>query len=170
MPHELGPSVAAVDRLADGEAGLDRLKAADRLLSTVARIRRAGRRQGRPVELRELTGAQLELLRLVRRQPGVSVAVAARELGLAANTVSTLVRRLTEAGLMVRQVNDSDRRIAMLDLSAGIREQIDAWRDRRVVSLAAAIEDLREDEQRRFIDAVLLLEQVAELLEQQAEQ
>ncbi len=155
---------------ADREPVLDRLAVADQLISTIARIRRAGRRQGRPVELRELTGAQLELLRLVGRQPGVSVAVAARELRLAANTVSTLVGRLTEAGLMVRQVNESDRRIAMLDLSAGIREQIDAWRDRRVVSLAAAIEELEGDEQRGFAGAVALVERVAGLLEQRAEQ
>lgn len=164
-----GRSETAVAR-ADDESALDHLAVADQLISTIARIRRAGRRQGRPSELRELTGAQLELLRLVGRQPGVSVAVAARELRLAANTVSTLVGRLTDAGLLVRSVSDSDRRIAMLDLSAGIREQIDAWRDRRVVSLAAAVGDLGADEQRGFADAVALVERVAGLLEQRAEQ
>ncbi|HEY1635005.1 MAG TPA: winged helix-turn-helix transcriptional regulator, partial [Acidimicrobiales bacterium] len=69
---------------------------ADELLTNIASIRRAGRRQaGRPVELSSLTGAQLELLRLVRRRPGVSIADAAQELRLAPNTVSTLVRQLT---------------------------------------------------------------------------
>jgi DNA-binding CsgD family transcriptional regulator len=58
------------------------------LVAQTARIRRAGRRySGRPVELSLLTGAQLELVRLVRRRPGLSVADAAQELGLAANTV-----------------------------------------------------------------------------------
>ena len=48
---------------------------ADELLATMASIRRSGRLLARrPVELSTLTGAQLELVRLVRRRPGVSVA------------------------------------------------------------------------------------------------
>ena len=140
--------------------------AADTLLSTFARIRRAGRRHsGRPAELGSLTSAQLELLRLVRRRPGVSVADAARELGLAANTVSTLVRDLSEAGLLIRHVSAVDRRVARLELTAGIRGQIDAWRDRRVVALTAAIDELTDADRERLLDAVPVLERVAEQLE-----
>lgn len=140
--------------------------AADTLLSTFARIRRAGRRHSeRPAELGSLTSAQLELLRLVRRTPGVSVAEAARELGLAANTVSTLVGELSEAGLLIRRVSDADRRVARLELDADIREQIDAWRDRRVVALAAAIEGMSPAERDRLLEAVPLLESVADRLE-----
>ena len=140
--------------------------AADALLSTFARIRRAGRRHsGRPAELGSLTSAQLELLRLVRRMPGVSVADAARELGLAANTVSTLVRELSEAALLIRHVSDVDRRMARLELAVGIRERIDAWRDRRVVALTAAIDGLGAADRERLLDAVPVLEHVAEQLE-----
>jgi DNA-binding MarR family transcriptional regulator len=142
------------------------VEAANTLLSTFARIRRAGRRQsGRPAELGPLTTAQLELLRLVRRRPGVSVADAARELSLAANTVSTLVRELSEAGLLIRRMSEADRRVAALELAAHIRQQIDAWRDRRVVALTTAIDELCSGDRDRLLDAVAVLERVADRLE-----
>jgi DNA-binding MarR family transcriptional regulator len=139
---------------------------ADQLLTNIASIRRAGRRQaGRPVELSSLTGAQLELLRLVRRRPGVSIADAAQELRLAPNTVSTLVRHLTEGGLLLRRVHGTDRRVARLELSVDIRRKVDAWRDRRVVGLGEAIGRLSPDDQRSVGAALPLLARLAEHLE-----
>jgi DNA-binding MarR family transcriptional regulator len=139
---------------------------ADQLLATMASIRRAGRRHsGRPVELAQLTGAQLELVLLVRRRSSLSVADAAQELRLAANTVSTLVGQLTEAGLLLRNVDDSDRRVARLELSKGIRQKVDAWRDRRAVALAGAIGSLPAEDQRHLHGALPLLALVAERLE-----
>jgi DNA-binding MarR family transcriptional regulator len=144
----------------------DRQRIADELLTAMASIRRSGRRHaGRPVELSSLTGAQLELARLVRRRPGVSIAEAAQELRLAPNTVSTLVGQLTEAGLLLRRVDESDRRVARLELSADIRRKIDAWRDRRVVALDAAIGGLSRRDQRGLVDAVPTLARLAEQLE-----
>ncbi|HEY1634071.1 MAG TPA: MarR family transcriptional regulator, partial [Acidimicrobiales bacterium] len=118
------------------------------------------------VELSSLTGAQLELLRLVRRRPGVSIADAAQELRLAPNTVSTLVRQLTERGLMLRRVHDTDRRVARLELSADIRRKVDAWRDRRVVGLGESIGRLSPEDQRSMVAALPLLARLAEHLEE----
>jgi DNA-binding MarR family transcriptional regulator len=147
---------------------VDQQAAADALLKQTARIRRVGRRrQGRPEELARLTGAQLELVRLVRRRPGVSVAQAAAELGVAPNTVSTLVRQLTEAGMLVRTPDDSDRRIARLKLPAPLAERVGAWRDRRIVALGAAIATLDPDEQATIAAAAELLGRVADELERQ---
>lgn len=147
--------------------GADAQRMADELLTNIASIRRAGRRQaGRPVELSSLTGAQLELLRLVRRRPGVSIADAAQELRLAPNTVSTLVRQLTERGLMLRRVHDTDRRVARLELSADIRRKVDAWRDRRVVGLGESIGRLSPEDQRSMVAALPLLARLAEHLEE----
>jgi DNA-binding MarR family transcriptional regulator len=151
-------------------SGAERVAIADMLVAQTARIRRAGRRySGRPVELSLLTGAQLELVRLVRRRPGLSVADAAQELGLAANTVSTLVRQLTDKGLLVRRVDPADRRIARLELSRAISSKVDAWRDRRVVALADAIGELAPDEQDQLAEALALLARVADQLEQGAD-
>src|SRR6202012_2703245 len=115
---------------------IDQQAVADALLTQTARIRRVGRRrQGRPEELERLTGAQLELVRLVRRRPGGSVAQAAAELGGGPNTASTLVRRLTEAGMLVRTPDPADRRIARLELPGPLARRVGAWRDRRLVAL-----------------------------------
>jgi DNA-binding MarR family transcriptional regulator len=145
---------------------IDQQLVADALLKETARIRRVGRRrQGRPEELARLGGAQLELVKLVRRSPGVSVAQAAAELGLAANTVSTLVRRLTEAGMVVRTADPVDRRVARLQLPEELARRVGAYRDRRMVALGAAIATLEPDEQATIAAATGLLGRVADELE-----
>jgi DNA-binding MarR family transcriptional regulator len=147
-------------------AVIDQPHVADQLLRETARIRRVGRRRaGRPEELERLSGAQLELVRLVRRSPGVSVAQAAAELGLAANTVSTLVRRLTDEGILVRTSDPADRRIARLELPQELARRAGAYRDRRMVALGAAIATLEPDEQATIAAATALLARVADELE-----
>ncbi|MGH3003349.1 MAG: MarR family winged helix-turn-helix transcriptional regulator [Gaiellaceae bacterium] len=138
------------------------------LLRATGSIRRTSRRRStRPVELAALTGTQLELARLVRRRPGISVTDAARELRLAANTVSTLVRELTDRRIVVRRVDADDRRIARLKLSEDIRRKIDDWRDRRVVALGAAVEALPAADRRRLAGALPLLARLVEHLDEQ---
>ncbi len=147
----------------DGSHQRARQEAADELLSAIASIRRTGRRVAeRPAELSALTGAQLELARLVRRRPGISVAEAASELRLAPNTVSTLVRQLTDTRLMLRRVGESDRRTARLELSVDLRQRIDAWRDRRTVALGASIERMPARDQRLLLEAIPVLERLAD--------
>jgi DNA-binding MarR family transcriptional regulator len=141
-------------------------KVAGDLLTTVARIRRSIRRRaGRPVLLSTLTGSQLELLRAVQRRPRTSVAEAAVDLRLAPNTVSTLVRELTAAGLLVREADPSDRRVARLDLDPGVREEVDAWSDLRVEVLGRAVERLSPQDRRRLDAAIPVLERLANHVE-----
>jgi DNA-binding MarR family transcriptional regulator len=145
---------------------IDQQAVADALLRETARIRRVGRRrEGRPEELERLSGAQLELVRLVRRTPGVSVAQAAADLGLAANTVSTLVRRLSDDGLLVRTSDPADRRIARLALPRELAQRAGAYRDRRLMALGAAIATLEPHEQTTIAAATALLARVADELE-----
>src|SRR5476649_47262 len=97
----------------------------EELLESLSAIRRAVRRQiARPVELSVLTGAQLELVRLLRREPGVSIADAAARLRVAPNTVSTLVGQLADAGVLERRVDESDRRVVRLMLNPGVRRRV----------------------------------------------
>jgi DNA-binding MarR family transcriptional regulator len=147
-------------------AAIDQQAVADELLRQTARIRRVGRRRhGRPRELERLTGAQLELVRLVRRRPGVSVAQAAAELGVAPNTVSTLVRELTAAGMLVRRTDATDRRVARLALSDSLDRRFGEWRDRRTVALGAALATLDPAQQATIASATELLARVADELE-----
>jgi len=131
---------------------------AQRLVEVVAAFRRSLRRHGpRPVEFSELTASQLELVRLVRRSPGISIADAAQELRLAPNTISTLVRQLTDSGVLLRRSDESDRRVAKLELSRQMQRKVDDWQDRRTVALVEAIANLAPGDQRLLDDAVSIL-------------
>lgn len=135
----------------------------DELLDALGAVRRALRRQvASPVA--DLTTAQVELVRLVRREPGTSIADAAARLGLAPNTVSTLVRQLSNAQVLVRSVDSNDRRVARLDLTPGVRRRVDAWRDRRHVSLGQALSRLSRADRERLDDAVPALTRLAQEL------
>lgn len=152
-------------RAASGASGPTDLAVAEELLASLASIRRQSRRVGRrPVLLSSLTGAQLELMRLVQRRPGISVAEAAEELHLAPNTVSTLVRQLTEAGFVVRVTDEADRRVARLALDAGVRRQVDAWLDRRAIAVERAVASLPAASRRRLVDALPALRRLADEL------
>ena len=138
----------------------------EELLDALSSIRRAIRRTSdRPAFLASLTGAQIELVRLLRRQPDLTVAEAAHELRLAANTVSTLVGQLAEAGVVARAVDATDRRVARLTLTPAIARKVDAWRDRRFEALGGALADLTDDDRRRVADALPALARLAEALE-----
>lgn len=140
-------------------------KQADGLLSVMASIRRSGRLLARrPVELSSLTSSQLDLVRVILRRPGVSVNQAAEELRLAPNTVSTLVRQLTDQNMVIRRSDPADRRIARLDLTSTMRRKVAAFRDRRLGTLVTAMTSLSARDQRRLADAVELLEHLAERL------
>jgi DNA-binding MarR family transcriptional regulator len=139
---------------------------ADELLDALAALRRALRRDAaRPDELAALSGAQIELVRLLRRKPGLSVAEAAAELRLAPNTVSTLVGQLADAGVVARRPDDADRRVARLDLAPRIRRKVEAWRDRRSEALEAALAALPANEQSALADVVPVLLELADALE-----
>jgi DNA-binding MarR family transcriptional regulator len=140
------------------------------LLEAVAAIRRAVRRRvGRPVELSVLTGAQLELVRLLRREPGVSIADAAARLRVAPNTVSTLVGQLADAGVLERRTDEVDRRVVRLTLNPGIRRRVDAVRDRRVDALGEAMSRLSPEERRLVDEATPVLLRLADELQNEEE-
>jgi DNA-binding MarR family transcriptional regulator len=134
------------------------------LLASMAGIRRNLRLVGRPPGFSDLTGAQLDLVLLVRRRPGLSVAEAAEELRLAANTVSTLVRQLTRSGFLVRGVDKTDRRVARLELTPDTAQKVSRFRDRRAALLTAAIEALPPGDRQRLDAATDVLGALAAAL------
>ncbi|HST16413.1 MAG TPA: MarR family transcriptional regulator [Gaiellaceae bacterium] len=139
---------------------------ADELLTAMSAVRRATRRRdGRPAELSSLTRAQLELARVVRGNPGISIAAAADAMRLAPNTVSTLVGELTALRILVRTTDAADRRVARLELSGDWKRTVDAWRDRRLAAVAEAIARLPAAERRRVEQALPALARIANELE-----
>jgi DNA-binding MarR family transcriptional regulator len=135
---------------------------AEDLLEAIGLVRRHTRRRvGRLWTDQDVSGAQAELLRLVRRMPGVSVAGAADELGVAANTVSTLVGSLVSAGLMCRTPDPEDRRVARLDLTDSARRRVERWRDARSAAIAEALAGLDAADRAAVAAAVPALTRLA---------
>ncbi len=166
------PAASVLIKPVPGEAGSPSSEAltaaADQLLTSMTSIRRSERVLARrPQELATLTGSQLELVRLVLHSPGVSVAEAAKQLRLAPNTVSTLVRQLTDQRMLTRRNDPSDRRVARLELTDDMRKKVGAFLDRRMVTIVNAMSQLSPSEQRRLSNALALVERLADLLHQE---
>ena len=68
---------------------------------------------------------QLAVLRLVRDNDGITVRQVAESLMVHPNNVSTLVSQMTSGGLLVREQDPADRRVAHLHLTAEARTRID---------------------------------------------
>lgn len=113
------------------------------LFNVVGRFRRQLRRStGRGFDAAGLTQSQAEMLRLVGRQPGISVREAAAELGLVPNTASTLVSKLAADGLLIRTVDCNDRRVGRLRLTAPAQRIADESRAARRAALSTVLDEL----------------------------
>jgi len=113
------------------------------LFSVVGRFRRQLRRStGGGFDGTGLTQSQGEMLRLVGRQPGISVREAATELGLVPNTASTLVSKLTADGMLIRTVDTDDRRVGRLRLTEPAQRIADKTRAERRAALSAVLDEL----------------------------
>jgi DNA-binding MarR family transcriptional regulator len=113
----------------------------------IGRFRRQLRRStGRGFDSARLTESQSELLWLVGRKPDISVSAAAAELGLVANTASTLVSKLVGKGLLVRTAGQTDRRIGQLRLAEAAQQIVDNSRATRRAALADVVGELDDDQ------------------------
>jgi DNA-binding MarR family transcriptional regulator len=111
-----------------------------RLLSRLAGPVVAGSTaSGSPVEV---STSQREVLVVVRKRPGSPVAEIAHELGLAPNSVSTIVTQLVAAGLLVRETDPQDRRVGRLSLTPPAQEALASARARRRGVLHDALDRL----------------------------
>jgi DNA-binding MarR family transcriptional regulator len=148
-------------------SGQDTEVLARELMAAVGAIRRIARRAARQAFAGEpLPPAQSELLRLAAARPGLSVADAAHELRLAPNTVSTLVGRLTAAGLLERVRTVSDGRSVRLSVTDAARRRIAGWRDLRADLAARALDELDAGDREAIAGALPALLHFAANLEE----
>jgi DNA-binding MarR family transcriptional regulator len=140
---------------------------AEELTAAWGGVRRRLRRGAREVVGGEpLTGAQIELLRLVEAKPGVGVRDAAVTLHLAPNTVSTLVRGLVGDDLLARTADPDDGRAARLALTETARRRLRRWRDERGRLLAGALHRLTEEDRAALEASLPALERLLAALEE----
>ena len=135
------------------------------VFGVVGRFRRQLRRSaGRALDSARLSEAQSELLLLVGRRPGISVSVAAAELGLVPNTASTLVSRLVANGLLIRTVGETDRRVGQLRLAEPTQQLVDASRAARRALLSDVLRELDDDQIESLTKGLEVLDTMTRLL------
>ena len=149
-------------------AGFDALRAdLDVLLPTLNQLRRAiHHRLRHSWPSPPLAEAPLEVLNQVRYEPGIRVQSVAEELGLAGNTVSTLVGRLEGLGLLERRPDARDGRAIRLYPTAAARRLFRARRDRRRELMESVFFLLSEQEQQAIHRALPAIRHLAELVGQ----
>lgn len=135
------------------------------LFHTVGRFRRQLRRTAGG-SFAGVTQSQAELLRLVGRQPGISVREAAQELGLAANTASTLVSKLTTDNLLVRSTDPGDRRVGRLQLTEPAQQLADQTRAARRSALGAVLNQLDDNQIDDLTKGLNILAEMTRMLQE----
>ena len=138
------------------------------LFGVVGRFRRQLRRStgGGGFDRSGLTQSQAELLRLVGRKPGISVREAATELSLAPNSASTLVSRLATDGLLIREVDDADRRVGRLRLAVPAQRIADDSRHARRAALADALDELDPSQIDQLAKGLTVLAELTRILQE----
>jgi DNA-binding MarR family transcriptional regulator len=140
------------------------------LADTVARLRRAMRRAARAADPgNPLSVAQLEVLACVADQPGIRPGRLARQLMLAANSVTTLVNALNTRGLIVRTHATDDARAVALTLTPEGQLAVEGWKTTNTAILQAALGMLGEHHQTALAEALPGLRQLAEAVDTLAE-
>jgi DNA-binding MarR family transcriptional regulator len=136
------------------------------LFDVVGRFRRQLRRSTRRgFDATGLTQSQAELVRLVGRQPGISVREAATELGLVPNTASTLVTKLAADGLLIRSVDSDDRRVGRLRLTEPAQRIADESRAARRAAIAAVVDDLDAEQVEHLAQGLRVLAEMTRKLQ-----
>ena len=135
------------------------------MLGSVGRVvRRAVRRR---FPLRPLTDPQVAVLRTVEASPGIASGAVADQLQLAPSTVSTLVRELVDAGLVLREADERDRRASRLRLTADAVEGLRLWGSVRDQVLADALERLAPEDRDALRSALPAVRRLVEALDDQ---
>ena len=133
----------------------------------VGRFRRQLRRSaGRALDSARLTESQSELLWLVGRRPGISVRVAAAELGLVPNSASTLVSKLVAKGLLIRTVDETDRRACQLRLAEPTQQLVDASRAARRALMSEVLGELDDTQIESLTKGLEVLDTMTRLLQE----
>ncbi len=137
------------------------------VFGVVGRFRRQLRRSvGRGLDSARVTESQSELLWLVGRRPGISVRAAAGELGLVPNTASTMVSKLVANGLLIRTVDETDRRACQLRLAEPTQQIVDASRAARRALLTEVLNELDDGQIASLTKGLEVLDTVARRLQE----
>ena len=111
-----------------------------------------------------ITQSESELLRLLARRPGIRVHDAASELGIASNSVSTLIKQLTRAGMLQRTADPLDGRAACLRLTPLAEEWVTQLGNAREQTLERALLELDEEDRRQLEQALPAIKRLSKAI------
>jgi len=135
------------------------------LAKVLSRVGRALRYRTRAVrDALDVTNSEAELLKLLDRKPGIRVQDAAEELGVASNSVSTLVKQLTRTGLVERASDPFDGRVAQLRLTSLAEAWVTQVGNAREAALGRALESLDADDRAALESAVPAMGRLAKAI------
>ena len=130
-----------------------------RLLEVVPAIMRHIRQELRSHAMQGLTVPQFRTLNYLRRHPNTSLSSVAEHLGLTPPTVSKMIQKLVEQGIIVRN-SASDRRQVRLSLSAAGISAVTQAREETRKQLAENLKTLSQEELNNLLVTLGILENV----------
>lgn len=145
--HGVAPVMAVVD--------------VERLRRSTARLARLLRQQDEGGFGATATSA----LATVQHHGPLSLGELAGREQVAPPTMTKVVEKLESQGLVKREIDPRDRRVARLTITVAGRRHLDRTRERRTAWLAARLDALDAAERQRIADAIGALEQLAGLVE-----
>jgi DNA-binding MarR family transcriptional regulator len=136
-------------------------EAAARLRSAIARISR----HLRPTKAGAgYTPTQISVLQTVAKQGPIRLSDLAAAEGLNPTMLSRIARKLEDQVLIRRHPHPVDRRAALLEVTAAGRKLFERIRTERTDQLSLELDRLTETEHRLVLDALPVLERLAERL------
>jgi DNA-binding MarR family transcriptional regulator len=111
-----------------------------------------------------LSPTQYQVLASIVRMEPVRLSDLAVEEGLNPTMLSRIASKLESAGLVVRVPDADDGRVARLSVSGDGRLLVKRVRGERTDALSRVLDQLDGDQRRRLIEAIPVLESVAEAL------
>ena len=130
---------------------------AARLRLTVARLQRIVRQQA----MGGLNLAEGSCLAIIDRHGPLSLSDVASRENLSAPTITKIVTRLEDQGLIERQADPTDRRVSLVAVSKDGAELLERLRSSRTAYLHRKLSELSDEDLSRLLAALPVLEALA---------
>jgi DNA-binding MarR family transcriptional regulator len=146
-------------------AGEPVISEARELTDAVARLRRVLRAGIRTdISWEALPMAQVEILQTLADNSPARVNDLAERLHLAQSTVSGLIGQMMTAGLVLREIDTSDRRAAVVTLTPAGADQLQAWETAHVQWIQGALGRLTADDRTAISSSLPALRRLTDAL------
>ncbi len=108
----------------------------------------------------DLSLAQLNLIAAVRGRGEVTLSELAEILAVSPPSVSVMVERLVEKGMLVRERATSDRRKVVIHVSPDANQHIAAMEERMIATFVELVEDVGPETAAKWYEVLQRVEQV----------